>query len=547
MAEVHRAFVIVDGREVQYRAVGDGPPALFIHSSPTNSSFVLGDMRAQADRYRCIAFDTPGFGLSDPLPLAAMTVGDLADATAAAMDALGLPPLPVFGTHSGAAIALELGYRHPAKVTGLVLDGVPIFTRAEVAGFADARYFAPMVPDVLGGHFSATWTRFRDQSLWFPWYSRRPEALNDYDLATPAALHDWTMMFFAAAAHYGPAYRACVTYCDDALVAAEGLTVPVVYTATATDMLRPHLQRLPPARAGQRIVEIDGAVGKYALTGESFDGFGSGAVVSEPPPAIASTDRIRRQFVMDDGRAQLLRFHGVRSRPVVVLLHDVPGSARMAEARIAALAADHFVVAPDIPGSGESEPLAGDATIAGYAAAIWRLCDALGIDDVEIEGRGFGASLGVEMAATAPARCRRLAIDGLLLPDPAERASLRAHYAPPVAVERDGAHWYRLWLRLRDELVYWPWYDTRRAALRRVPAVFDAAALHERTVETMKQYAGHHRFIQAALAQDAAARLADCPVPINRIADPLSSLGAAYGERLTALLADRKRTERAAA
>ena len=542
---VHRGFIMVDGRDVHYRAVGDGPPALFIHSSPTNSSFVLGDMHAQADRFRCIAFDTPGFGLSDPLPLAAMTVADLAEATAAAMAALGLPPLPVYGTHSGAAIALELGYRYPERVTGLVLDGVPIFTREEVAGFADARYFAPLVPDVLGGHYAATWTRFRDQSLWFPWYSRRPETLNEYDLGDPASLHRWASMFFAAAAHYGPAYRACVTYCDDALVAAAGLTVPAVYTATPTDMLRPHLTRLPPLKPTQRIVEIDGVAQKQALTGESFAWFGSGAPVADPPVALASTDRLRRQFVMDDDRPQLLRFHGDRSRPVVLLLHDVPGSARMAEARIAERAQDRFVVAPDIPGSGESAPLAADAPLAAYAAALWRLCDALGIDAAEIEGHGFGASLALEMAAAAPGRCRRLAIDGLLLPDPAERADLRAQYAPPIAIERDGAHWYRLWLRLRDELVYWPWFDTRRAALRRAPTVFDAIALHERTVEAMKQHAGYQHYLHAALAQDAAVRLADCAVPVDRIADPLSAIGAAYGERLAALLVARDGSGRA--
>lgn len=99
-------------------------------------------MLAQADRDTCFAFDTPGFRLSDPLPQSEMTVADLADATLAAMDALGLPPLPVFGAHSGAAIALERGYRHPGRVTGLMLNGVPIFTREEVAPMRDT-YFAP--------------------------------------------------------------------------------------------------------------------------------------------------------------------------------------------------------------------------------------------------------------------------------------------------------------------------------------------------------------------------------------------------------------------
>lgn len=534
---MHHAFLTVGDRQVHYRRVGQGPPALFIHSSPANGSFVVDDMLAQADRYTCFAFDTPGFGLSDPLPLATMTVADLADATAAAMEAIGLPPVPVYGTHSGAAIALELGYRHPGKVTGLVLDGVPIFTHEEVAPLMDG-YFAPLVADVQGGHYAATWTRFRDQSIWFPWCIKTPENLNDYDLGSPDSIHRWTQMFFAAAAHYAPAYMAVTSYCQGAVKAVAGLVPPVMFTAAQTDMLYPHLQRLPPLRDGQLIATIGTSLDrKRALTRDRFADYGSAG----PPPAITTaltaTVKILRQFSMDQDRPQMLRYLGDPSHPPLMLLHDAPGSGLMLQDRMTALAANHFVVAPDIPGSGDSAGLAEHADLADYAAAMWRLCDRLDLDRVALEGRGFGASLAIEMAVQAPARCTRVAIDGLLLPDPAQRAELTAHFAPPIAIERDGAHWYRLWLRLRDSLVYWPWYDTRRDALRRVSTRFDAWDLHDWTVAVMQQGQVCHHFPNAVLRHDAMHCLAACIVPIERIVDPLSALGAAYGETLDALLA----------
>ena len=532
---IRRAFLTVGDRQVHVRAVGSGPPALFIHSSPTNGSFVVPDMLAQADRYTCFAFDTPGFGLSDPLPLTEMTVADLADATAEAMAALGLPPVPVYGTHSGAAIALELGFRHPGRVTGLVLDGLPVFTAEELARF-ESIYFAPLIPDPLGGHLTATWTRFRDQTTWFPWYARHHSAHNEIDLNDPEAIHRWTEMFYAAAPHYRTAYRAAIHYSDAGLTAAAGVTVPTVFTATTTDMLHPHLERLP-RRQGVEVVEIgrDGTA-KHPLTARMFARFGGGMEAPVLPAALVSSARVRRQFTMDGLRPQLVRYAGDRAAPVTLLLHDAPGSGAILEPRMAELAKDYFVVVPDLPGSGDSAGLPAEAEIADYAAAMWRLLDAVDIRTVAIEGRGFGASLAVEMAASQSDRTRSLAVDGLLLPEPAERAALAARYAPPIVVEPDGAHWYRLWLRLRDSLVWWPWFDTRRAAYRRVAADFDAARLHAWTVEVMKQRDTTHHFVNAALRHDAGARLADIACQAVRIAEPLSALGAAYGAKLDALI-----------
>lgn len=532
---VRQAFVQVGDREVHYRVVGMGPPALFVHSSPTNGSFVVPDMLAQCHRHTCIAFDTPGFGLSDALALEEMVVADLADALAEAMRCLGLPPVPVFGTHSGAAIALELGRRHPDMVRALVLDGVPIFTQEEVAPLR-AAYFQPLGVDAGGGHFAATWTRFRDQYIWFPWCFRSPANLNEYDLGSPAQVHNWCAMFFAAARHYRPAYLAVTSYCEQAIAAAEQLAVPAAFTATPTDMLYPHLRRLPPLKAGQDIVEIGTAASeKHALVTAMFDRYGGDTPWQMPELRLARTDRICRQFVQDQGRAQFLRYMGDPANPPLLLLHDVPGSSQRLTQRMSDLARDHFVVAPDLPGSGESHPLDEQADLHHYALALWRLCDALGLARVKVEGHGLAASLAVEMAAAAPERCNGLALDGLLLPDAPARASLIAHYAPPIVIEPDGAHWYRLWLRLRDSLVYWPWYDHRRVALRRVEEDFDAQSLHTWTVEVMKQHASAHFLVQAILRHDAAARLAQVSATIESLPGPLSPVGQAFARQWAAI------------
>ena len=76
------------------RIMGNGPPALFVHSSPANSSYVVNDMASVADSFTCFAFDTPGFGLSDALPGDILTVAELADALAETLNAIGMPMRP---------------------------------------------------------------------------------------------------------------------------------------------------------------------------------------------------------------------------------------------------------------------------------------------------------------------------------------------------------------------------------------------------------------------------------------------------------------------
>ena len=52
----------------------NSPPAVMIHSSPANAWFLLEEIERLARDYPVFAPDSPGFGLSQPLPLAEMQV-----------------------------------------------------------------------------------------------------------------------------------------------------------------------------------------------------------------------------------------------------------------------------------------------------------------------------------------------------------------------------------------------------------------------------------------------------------------------------------------
>ncbi|MPY79897.1 MAG: alpha/beta fold hydrolase, partial [Actinophytocola sp.] len=61
-------FVELDGHVVHYVDEGSGPILLMLHGNPTWSFVYRQVIESLRDRFRCIALDYPGFGLSVAAP-----------------------------------------------------------------------------------------------------------------------------------------------------------------------------------------------------------------------------------------------------------------------------------------------------------------------------------------------------------------------------------------------------------------------------------------------------------------------------------------------
>ncbi|MGA1498552.1 MAG: alpha/beta fold hydrolase, partial [Steroidobacteraceae bacterium] len=91
-------------RQVHVRRAGRGPAVLLLHQSPLSSRAVLPLLGRLSAAHNCIAPDTPGYGLSDPLP-AGVDMEGLAAAVIELADTLGLEQFALYGFHTGAMIA----------------------------------------------------------------------------------------------------------------------------------------------------------------------------------------------------------------------------------------------------------------------------------------------------------------------------------------------------------------------------------------------------------------------------------------------------------
>lgn len=134
-------FVELDGHRVHYVDEGDGPVLLFLHGNPTWSFAYRHLVSLLSDRFRCIALDYPGFGLSTAAPGYGATPESHAAVVARFVDALELRRFAIFAHDWGGPIGLHVATRMPERITALCLgntwawpvDHIPHFTRFSAA------------------------------------------------------------------------------------------------------------------------------------------------------------------------------------------------------------------------------------------------------------------------------------------------------------------------------------------------------------------------------------------------------------------------------
>jgi pimeloyl-ACP methyl ester carboxylesterase len=121
----HRSASI-GGLTVFYREAGpaDAPVVVLLHGFPSSSHMFRNLIPALADRYRVIAPDLPGFGLSDmpspaDFPYSFATFTNIVDQLLAQ---LGADHYALYVMDYGAPVGLRLALRHPERVSALIIQ-----------------------------------------------------------------------------------------------------------------------------------------------------------------------------------------------------------------------------------------------------------------------------------------------------------------------------------------------------------------------------------------------------------------------------------------
>jgi pimeloyl-ACP methyl ester carboxylesterase len=219
----------------------------------------------------------------------------------------------------------------------------------------------------------------------------------------------------------------------------------------------------------------------------------------------------------------------------LVMLHASPGSAKLLEPLMRALARHRRVLATDTLGNGDSSPPQGaHPEIAYFADAHVRALDALGLQRFDLYGSHTGANIACEIAIAHPGRVNRLVLDGIALYSPQEREDMLRNYAPDVPIDIEGTQLLRVWTFVRDAYLFWPWYR-RSAANRRSIGLPTADELHDKVVEVLKAARTYPIAYRAAIGYDKVSRLPLVAVP-TLLACSRFDMFAEYFDRVQALM-----------
>ena len=520
-------------RQVHYRRTGKGPVLILLHQSPLSSRDLIATMQRWQRHFTCIAPDTPGYGQSDPLGVTHAEMDDFAQALVEFLDGIGIAKAAFYGFHTGAMLAAAVAARYPERVHTIVANGYVIPTPEERAELV-AQYLPPFVPSWDGAHLAWLWSRMREQVIFFPWYRKDAADRLDLNLPPPEALQGNLVEFLRAGDHYRVAYRAAFTMPANETL--QQLSVPALVTASHTDPTARYL-----ARARDPAPTV--IVRECASPAETLDLACTHlrrAPASAAPKLTATRPmpgRLWQQMLdVPGGQLRIRRNDDVAGRHVI-LVHDAVGSSDTVAPIATSFIGRRPVIAIDLPGHGESDNTLprGAVTVAAYALTLRKALDVLRIRECDIVGVWGGGLVGLEFAYFAPQRVRRLAIVGPMYFDRAQQAELRRRYAPEIRLDGHGGHLLQAWQFIRDQGLFWPWYERTREGILRGRINVDTDAVHRRVLELFRARDMWRRAYRAHFSYPMKTRLRSIRIPTLLAAaewDPMRPCGLAASKSL---------------
>lgn len=111
----------VDGARIHYVDEGTGPVLLMLHGNPTWSFLFRHLISGLGDRFRCVALDYPGFGLSTAPPGYGYRIHEHVRMVERFVEELDLQDITPVVQDWGGPIGMAVSVRHPERIRAFVI------------------------------------------------------------------------------------------------------------------------------------------------------------------------------------------------------------------------------------------------------------------------------------------------------------------------------------------------------------------------------------------------------------------------------------------
>ena len=518
---ISRHIATIDGeRQIHYRKAGNGSPIILLHQSPKSSEEYIPLIKELSSDYAVFAPDTPGNGLSDPLPMVNPSMNDFAENVVKFMDVLGIDKCPVYGFHTGGSCTLELSWKFPKRVTVGIVDGYVNMPEERVKEILD-NYFTPLEINWSGSHLTWIWSRFREQIIFFPWYRKdKASRMTGYSLPPPEYQQNSVIEFLRAGKAYVGPYRAAFT--QDNVNSIKEMRANCLVMSSKTDVLYDGLDRMPKPSTKITIARPNTPPDAISLMKQKIKEYPSPNKIIDDLETLPIKGRIWGQYLQVGGGSLYCKGNDEADGRPILFIHSSASSNRSMEKYMELLIGKRKVFCVDLPGNGESDnPMGEDVTVEKQASFLAEAVHVMGYDSVDVFGDWGGGSVGIELAVQHPDIVKHIFIPNLISMELEGEAlnEMCLNYTPEIKLDKYGTHWTTAWNILRDQELYSPWFKSNKENIIH-PEEEDISAevIHRRTLDLFKSYDIYRSVYRAHFGYKVSQRISkiNCPILIGQ-------------------------------
>ena len=233
--------VNIEGVRLNYEKSGSGAPIILLHASPMSSASLSPLIQKLDTSYTVFAIDTPGYGSSERSKIIPDSITYYSNTLHQFCSSLEINNAAIYGTATGAQIAIRYGLDYPNNVSHLFLDNTAHFTTSERDEIMEA-YFPDFSVKEDGSHLPKIWHTVDNLFKYFPWcFQDEDHKLSLPEMPLPI-IDNVVRDYLISGDGYDWAYRAAFMHEDRQHI--YKLQVPTTIFRWAGSILRKYTDRI---------------------------------------------------------------------------------------------------------------------------------------------------------------------------------------------------------------------------------------------------------------------------------------------------------------